>query len=455
VQANCGLSGEIRRGGVVFANCMAGVWFGKMGAGFMSYLGELRDNARPLAAASMGSASGLMVAAFTTSVFSPFVMAEFHWARAQFAILGVTIFAALLVMPFIGKWTDRYGVRSMALIGVLGLPLCFLAYSFQTGSFYVFMAISASVLVIGSFTTPPVYARLVAHNFDTARGLALFVVMGAPALMGIVMPRLLLAICEEWGWRWGYRALGLYFLIGGLVAVALIPKAVDAVVKADAPVQALPPEAAFRHIIRQPAFWFIAAAMMLCVLPTQLHAAQMMLMLQDRGLSGVDAANAMSAFAFGSFIGRGVCGLALDRFAAAKVAAVSMVLPAIGYVVIALNPGMSGLIIGAMVLVGLSYGAENDLPSFLVARYFPLAVFSSVMALVYCGVMVSSASGAFALRAALKAYDSFAPFMLLAAGGTLLGSLVFLGLLRVRGGSDRLGIVTAPTPTPPLKGRGL
>ncbi len=411
-----------------------------MGVGFMGYLSELRElreNARPLAAASIGSASGLMLAAYTTSVFSPFVVAEFHWARAQFAILGVTIFASLLVMPFIGKWTDRFGVRSTALVGVLGLPLCFLAYSFQPGNFYVFMAISASVLVIGSFTTPPVYARLVAHNFDKARGMALFVVMGAPALMGIVMPRIMLAICEEWGWRWGYRTLGLYFLIGGLIAISLVPKESHGAVEghAVATKQPLPPEARFRHIIRQPPFWIITLALIFCVLPTQLHAAQMMLMLQDRGLNGLDAANAMSAFAFGSFVGRGICGLALDRFVAAKVAALSMVLPAAGYAIIAMNPGVGGLIIGAMVLVGLSYGAENDLPSFLVARYFPLTVFSSVMALVYCGVMISSASGAIMLKAVLKSYDSFAPFLLMAAAGTLLGSLVFLLLLRVRGGS--------------------
>jgi MFS family permease len=169
--------------------------------------------------------------------------------------------------------------------------------------------------------------------------------------------------------------------------------------------------------------------MMLCVLPTSLHAAQMMLMLTGSGLDRYAAANAISAFALGSILGRAACGLALDRFAPSRVACISMLLPALGYAIIASAHGAVPVITGAMLLVGLSYGAEGDLPSFLVARYFRLEIFSSTMSLVFCGVLFASAAGALILSAMLSRFDnSYAPFLMLVSASVLAGSLLFLAL---------------------------
>jgi MFS family permease len=392
----------------------------------VSYFGELRQGWRPLAAASVGSGSGLMVAAYTTSVFSPYLIAEFHWSRAQFSLMGLTMFSTLLVMPFIGRLTDRFGVRPMALTGALLLPVCMIGYSFLNGRFGLLLLASASTLAIGSTTTPAVWCRLVAENFSRARGLALFIVTGTPALLGAVLPRLLMAVNESWGWRWGYRALALHFLVGGLIATALAPRAEPGLDKALEVPRTAKVEGAFGAILRAPAFWVITGAMILCVLPTQLHAAQMMLMLLDAGLDKTSAADALSAFAIGSIVGRGACGLALDRFSPPRVAALSMVLPAIGYMLIASHRGSVGTLTIAMAMVGLAYGAENDLPSFLVARYFPVERFSSAMSLVFCGMLFASASGAVILAAILRQTGSFAPFLWLVSGTVAVGSLLFL-----------------------------
>jgi MFS family permease len=398
-----------------------------------SYLGELRTHWRPLAAAAVGSGSGLMVAAYTTSIFAPYLVAEFKWSRAQFSLIGLTMLSTLLIMPFIGKLTDRFGVRPTALVGALLLPLCFIGYSLQTGSFGVFMCISASVLATGSTTTPAVWCRLIAENFTRARGLALFIVTGFPALMGAILPRLLIAVNDQWSWRVGYRVLALYFLIGGLIAVALAPRHEPGLLRTSTrslDTNTSDRATSLRAILRMPTFWIITVAMMLCVLPTQLHASQMMLMLLDVGLDKIAAANAVSAFAIGAIIGRGACGLALDRFAPARVAALSMILPAIGYIVIANHFGGVSAVTLAMLLIGFSYGAENDLPSFLVARYFRIEIFSSTMSLVFCGVLFASASGALILSGILKHFNSFAPFMWLSSATILIGSLLFLALPR-------------------------
>ncbi len=163
----------------------------------------------------------------------------------------------------------------------------------------------------------------------------------------------------------------------------------------------------------------------------------MMVMLLDNGIDKTSAANAISAFALGSLIGRGACGLALDRFPAPVVAAVSMVLPALGYALIAHAHGAVPVVTLSMLLIGLSYGADADLPSFLVARYFRLEIFSSAMSLTFCATLFGSASGALLLSAFLKRYNSFTPFLDLMSGTVLAGSLLFLCLPR------------RPAPVPP------
>jgi MFS family permease len=279
-----------------------------------------------------------------------------------------------------------------------------------------------------------VWCRLIAENFKRARGLALFFVTAFPALMGAILPRLLLAVNDHWGWRVGYRILAAYFCVGGLIAVALAPpheRALDKNATKEATnVHATAQSGAFREIFRSSAFWIITAAMVLCVLPTQLHASQMLLMLLDNGLDKVAAANAMSAFAIGSIIGRAACGVALDRFTPTRVAALSMLLPAIGYILIATGHGTVSVVTMSMAMIGLSYGAENDLPSFLVARYFRISIFSSAMSLILTGVLFASAMGALILSAILKHYNSFRPFLLLVAVTVLIGSLLFLALPR-------------------------
>jgi MFS family permease len=403
----------------------------------MTYLGEFRQNARALAAAAIGSGSGLMVAAFTTSIFSPYLLKEFGWSRAQFSLMGLTMFSTLLVLPLIGRLTDRLGVRPVALIGALLLPLCFIGYSLQTGSFWMILALSAATLAVGSLTSPVVYCRLIAESFDRARGLALFVVTGVPALMGAILPRALVAINDHWGWRVGYRVLAAYFLVGGLVAVMLTPRherGLDHRADAAASRAAIDADRqnAFREIVGKPVFWLISGAILLCALPTSLHASQMMLMLLDTGIDKTSAANAISAFALGSLIGRAACGLALDRFPAPVVAAVSMVLPALGYALIASSRGSVPMVTLSMLLIGLSYGADADLPSFLVARYFRLEIFSSALSLTFCATLFGSASGALLLSALLLHYKSFAPFLYLMSGTVLAGSLLFLCLPRRR-----------------------
>jgi MFS family permease len=405
----------------------------------MTYLGELRRHWRALLAASLGVGTSLPLFAYTNSVFAPFLIKDFGWSRAQFALIGTTMLATLPFLMAIGRLTDRFGVRRMALIGTLLIFPCFIGYSLMQGSFLVYLVLFTFVLIVASMTGPLVYSRVVAENFDKAQGLAFTVIMSAPALLAIPVLPLLNWSIETIGWRTSYVVLGALCLVCGLVAVWLTPpeRAAPHPVDAQAEAEIAVPFEGVRRgdyatILRAPVFWIVIVGMFLCLLQTQLHSSQMNLMLMDKGLTAQGAANIAPYYLTGTILGRIVCGLALDRFPTPVVTCLSMILPAGGFLVLGTHNDTHTVIAAAMFVIGLTVGAENDLISYLVARYFKTRIYNSTLGLLMTSSFLASAVGALAISYTLSRYNSFAPFLFVLSGAIVLGSLLLLTLPKSR-----------------------
>lgn len=397
-----------------------------------TYLGELRANWQLLLAASLGTGVGLQLFSYITGVFGPYITREFRWSNSLFVPVGLAMLSTLFVMPVTGWLTDRFGVRRMALAGVLLAPLPLIAYSLMQGPFWQFIAASVAQLAIGSLTGPITWNRLVAARFDSARGLALTIVMCTPALLGAVAAPVVTAINEAFGWRTGYRMLAAFVLIAGLIAIALIPSG-QAEAASLRPRKKGAVARTFGEIRRTRAFWVIAGAMVLIAMPTPLHGSQMALLIRAQHLSATAAGYMVSIFALGTLAGRIASGLAFDRFSARRVAVLSMMLPTFGLLLIA-SPLDTPVAVGAgLFLTGATVGAEGDLLSFLISRHFRLEIFSTTLSLAYCGVFIGSAAGALIASRMLKAYNSdYGPFLVVAAITVLAGSLLFLLLPSAR-----------------------
>ncbi|MCW1430162.1 MFS transporter [Novosphingobium sp. JCM 18896] len=404
----------------------------------MSYLGELRRNVRPLVAASLGVGTSLPLFAYTNSIFAPHLIKAFGWSRAEFALIGLTMLIMLPFLPIIGRWTDRFGVRRVALIGSLLIMPGFIGYSLMGGNLYVYFALFTFVLIIGSMTGTLVYTRVVAESFTQARGLALTIVNCAPAAFAAPLLPLLNMLIEDIGWRMSYVLLGALCCICGLIAVALVPKTSGQIVDPNASSEtvASPVEATtrddYRIILAAPLFWLILIATFLCLLQTQLHSSQMNLMLIDQGLTTQTAANVASIYVLGTLIGRVACGLALDRFSTPLVTFFSMIIPAVGFAILGTSFDAFTVIAVAMFLVGLSVGAETDIMPFIVARYFKMRIYNTTLGLHMIAAFLASAAGALGVSYTLARYDSFEPFLFVIAGSIVVGSTLFLLMPKAR-----------------------
>jgi predicted MFS family arabinose efflux permease len=390
----------------------------------MTYFEELRLNWRPLLAAIIGLSCGFTAMAFTNVIMGPHLIAEFGWSKAQYALVGTLGIMTLVALPVTGRLVDMFGVKRTACVGVIAGPISFLVMSRMSGDFELFLVLLVIQNLLCMTTTSTVLTRTVVQHITRARGLALALTASGPAFTIATAGPLLNNYVADSGWRAGYVALAIFCFVGGAIALLLLPP------DGEKPVRAMPAHKTakrdYGRIARMPAFWIMLAGTMLSNLSQFITNSQMGVMLLDNGVTEREISGMISVFATGVIIGRFVCGFALDRFPAPLVTAIVMALPAVGLFLIAANLDTTAMLICAVLMLGLSFGAEADVMGYLVARIFGIQIYGTVLGLMVASISLGSTIGALILSATLKSTGSYATFLVIAGVLALIGSLLFL-----------------------------
>jgi MFS family permease len=394
----------------------------------LTYLGEFRTHWRSLLAGVVGLSSGLSLITYIISLFAPYLLKEFGWSKADFALTGMSALTVLVCLPVAGRIADIFGVRRTAAIGVFSLPLTFLAFSAMTGPISQYIAIYIVQAIFGITTTTTVYSRLAAVPFTRARGLALSIVAASPAIVAAVFTSPLTRFIEAHGWRAGFQVIAAYMLVFGIVALLLIPKDAAATLAGKRAHRAAKQD--YREILRNPVFWIILGALILCNFSLVLHASQLKLVLLAKGATSQMAATILSLYAVGVMVGRFASGLALDRFPAYFVAAVGLALPGIGMLLLASSLTAPEVLSVSLLMMGLALGAEGDVMGYLTVRYFGIGVYSSVLGMLTAATAMSFSFGSLVLSLTLRATESYSLFLIICAVAGLAGGGSFMLLRR-------------------------
>ncbi|CAN7383570.1 MFS transporter [Phenylobacterium sp. LjRoot225] len=399
------------------------------------FLSEFKLSWQPLLAASIGLGLGSALGHYTLGLFGPALIAEFGWSKAQFALIGSMPLATLFLVPFAGRFTDRFGTRTAAMVGFTALPLGFLAFAMMSGNIVQFFAIWLLQHVFAILTTSMVFCRVVAEKFDKARGIALSLVMTAPPLAGAIAAPMLGQLIETEGWRAGYVALALVTAAGGLVAIVMMGRT-----RRDKPTQKTELRLTRKELgqlLRHPTLILILAGMLLVNIPQVVASSQLKLIVMDRGVASDAATWMLSLYAIGVMVGRILSGLALDRIQPHLVAIAALGLPAFGYLVFASPLTAIPILSLAVMVIGLAQGAESDIGAYLISRRFDMKNFSLLLSCVTAMIGFGSAVGSFILSFTHQFMGGDRPFLLVAAGATIVGAILFAmtGGRRARAGT--------------------
>ena len=341
---------------------------------------ELKRGWLPLLTAFFGVAMGIgaLQAHVAGALFLP-ILHDFGWTRAQLS-LGQTSFALLSMAatPFIGVLVDRFGIRLVAGVSILGCVAILFVLSRFHGALSEFVLLMAALGLIGAGTSAVVYVALVTTWFDRMRGLAIGIAMAGSGFSAIVMPKFMIPYVAVAGWRMGYQALAIVMLatlpliLLGARQDNVRPLAVGAEQSATAGLS-------LSEALRTARFWRLALAMALMGMGLAGFYAHFVPLITDRGLQPAQAANAAATFGAAVFGGRLLAGYLLDRIYPPLVAVGAVSLAVAGLGTLLVEGTMQVYLVAAA--IGLAFGTELDFAGYITARIFGRRAYGKIYSL--------------------------------------------------------------------------
>jgi MFS family permease len=393
-----------------------------------SSFAEFKQGWKPLVGAIVGVGSGLTgIVFYTHGVFVVPITEEMGWSRGatQFAFSFVMMSAALVSL-IIGSIIDKYGARRLALFGLFALSFAFAALSLASDNILTYYALWAFMALIAAGTFPVTWTRTVITWFDGRRGLALGMTMLGTGIAAAIGPVYAATLIDNFGWRDAYRALGLTLLVVSFPLAYFFFRERDTATPDSSQTPAIAIGMSPREALRGQKFWILGFALLFVCFGVAGLIANMVPLLTDKGFPRSDAAGYAGLVGISVIVGRLVVGYLIDRVWAPRVAFIFLFLPAISCLLLASDqPTVISITIAAL-LVGLAAGAELDLMSFLISRYFGMKHYGQL----YGGLFMFFAVGSGSAPAVFGfAYDIAGSYQLILYGTAALfaiGSSLFL-----------------------------
>lgn len=381
-----------------------------------------------------GAVTGLLVCngpvlGFTFGVFLKPLMADMGWQRstASFALTLGPMIGAVCV-PFLGRMMDRWGIRQVALPGIVLFALCLCLLGFSPRSLWIFTTLFAFAAVTSDIQTPLGYTKAISAWFDRRRGLALGIALAGVGMGGFFVPQLAQWMILRVGWRGAYIGLGLLTLAIAFPAVALFVREPRPGEGERGSAAAMHHLAGFtlREAARTAQFWILSATFFLVAVALLGSVGHVVPLLTDRGVSPTAAAAMLGLFGLATLAGRLLAGYLVDRIYASYVATVFFLAPIAGFALIVSAVGALPAL--GVVLIGLGLGTEVDLMAFLITRYFGQRAFGQIYGCFFMMFGLGGDFGRFLGGVVFDAAGSYTPALIGAAVG-LIAAVVLINRL--------------------------
>ncbi|MCC5794853.1 MAG: MFS transporter [Chromatiales bacterium] len=369
-------------------------------------------------ACGVGLACGIAtVLLYTFGIFVIPLQESFGWSQSEiFLALFLSTLTITIIAPFIGIIVDRIGARRVILVSLVLVALLIASFYFQDESLLTFYLRYIAIAILGLGTTHVAFTRIIALWFDRRRGLALGIALAGVGVGGFFWPILSQWAIDTFGWRMAYVVVGLTVAAIGCTVMLLVVKDTpqsmglrpdgDVIPEGETAELAAPPGMLLRQALATRHFWIMVIAFLLigfAITSLQVH---LVPLLRSRGVSAMQAANALSVLAIALVVGRIAAGWLMDHFFAPRVAIAFLLGPLVSIFLLA--TGASGwLAFVAGILTGLAAGAQVDATAYLASRYFGLRFFSSIYAWYYSAYSLGAGIGPLVTAQSVDRFGSY------------------------------------------------
>jgi predicted MFS family arabinose efflux permease len=342
--------------------------------------------------------------AYTFGIFLQPIAEEFSWSReAVSSAYAFTAIAMAVTAVPVGYLIDRYGARPIIVPCVTLTGCAFASLSALTPNLWHLYAIFALLGIAGSGMSAVAYSRVVSSWFDQRRGIALAVVVCGGSIGALVHPPAAEAMTRFVGWRGATFAFGGLFLLVGLpAAIALVRERPVVTGIASTRLRA----ASLVEGLTARGFWLQMIVLFCSSIAQNAALVHLAPLLTDRGVSGGDAALAMSAMGGAGLAGRLLTGWLLDRYFAPYVSFVLLAVAALGTFLLS---GSQSFAMGALagMCIGFGMGGESDVTPYLFSRYFGLRSLSTLYGFTWIATGLAAAIGPILMGRAFDATGSY------------------------------------------------
>ena len=377
------------------------------------------------------SSSSLLLYSFSAMMI-PLELAM-GWGRSELQAAITALSLGTIVAAQLAGWLNlKFGLRIVTIVSLSALSVSlFLLTQIQTTIWSLYLGYFL-VPLAGLGTLQITWSHLVNLWFVENRGLALAIILSGSGLAAALLPLLITWSVSSWGWQAGFISLS---VLPVAIALPLTLRWLMPVSSRNGAKAAEQPKAQqesggilLSEALRSWRFWVCNLSMTLVVACVVGLVTNIIPLLQDRGLSAVEAGQIFSAFGISLILGRLVVGYLIDRLWAPGVAAVALMMPALACLIFAMATNNTALYILATLLVGIGAGAEFDIAAFLIARYFGMRDYGRLFG-IHLGLITAGAAAAPLLFGALYSLTGdYSGLLTFSTACFIIGPLMLLSL---------------------------
>ena len=389
---------------------------------------------------------------YIVGVFFTPMTEDLAWTRTEFTIARtVGQVAMALIGLYIGAYVDRSGGRRVMTVGVLLLGVALYAQSYVQ-ELWQWIALNGLVLTLGAAMVGNLVVNVTLSKwFVEKRGRVVGLSSMGVSMAGVVLPRLMTAVVEEWGWRAGWRVAGVGAIALVLPVTLLMRRAPEdhglypdgktaAQVAAGEGARAAADYAnslTRAQALRSPQFYLMVLAFGMFAVSIGVMLLQTIPFMEDAGYSKGTAALMITVASIPALLSKPVWGVFIDRIEPKRLTSLSSLLTGSSIVVIvfAVNAELHWLVYSGFVLLGAGWGGLIPLQEVTWASYFGRRYIGAVRS---AGLPFSIGLGAAGPLLASVYYDQVGNYdgaFLIVAGSCIIAAILILFVKRPAAGT--------------------